>query len=67
MEKLLEHALDLKWFKGILSETQKLSYFENGGCLCTMSVALKKNKDDETTWLNCEAWGNGAEELSETF
>ena len=67
MEKLLEHALDLKWFSGFLSANPEVRYFESGGCLCTMSVALKKNKDDETTWLNCEAWGNGAEELSETF
>ena len=55
MEKLLEHALDLKWFKGILSAYTEIRYFENGGCLCTMSIALKKNKDDETTWLNCKA------------
>ena len=28
MEKLLEHALDLKWFKGILSADPEIKYWD---------------------------------------
>jgi single-stranded DNA-binding protein len=47
-------------FGGYITQPE-LRYFENGKAKCTFAIPLKKNKDDEAKWLNCEAWGRYAE------
>lgn len=67
MEKILSHALALSFFKGYLSKDPELQYFESGKCCVSFSLPLKKSKDDEAVWLNCKAWGEMAETISDTF
>lgn len=54
----------LKIFNGYITQPE-VRYFENGKCKCSFAIPLKKNKEDETTWLNCEAWGRNAEKVGE--
>ena len=54
----------LKIFNGYITQPE-VRYFENGKCKCSFAIPLKKNKEDEPTWLNCEAWGRNAEKVGE--
>lgn len=67
MEQFEQFEKTYKFFNGYLSADPEIKYFENGGCKCTFALPLKKNKDDEATWLNCESWGIKAEEISEKY
>lgn len=67
MEQFEQFEKTYKFFNGYLSADPEIKYFENGGCKCTFALPLKKNKDDEATWLNCESWGTKAEEISEKY
>lgn len=64
MEKFKEHELQLKWFAGYMNAPE-IKYFEQGTVKTTFSIPLKKKKDDEPVWLNCQAWGSLAETLGE--
>lgn len=63
-EKFNEFELRLKWFSGYISEPN-IQYFEKGSCKTTFSIPLKKQKDDNPTWLNCICWGDIAEKIAE--
>lgn len=67
MEKFEQFKKNYVFFNGFLSADAEIRYFENGGCKCTFSLPLKKSKDDEPTWLNCECWSNKAEEIYEKY
>lgn len=67
MKKFEQFEQKYVFFNGFLSNDAEIKYFENGGCKCTFSLPLKKNKDDEATWLNCESWGKKAEEIAENY
>ena len=54
-------------FTGFLSSDPKVKYFESGACKVTFSIPLKKKKEDEATWLNCEIWGKKGERLAEEY
>lgn len=59
-----EFELNLKWFSGYITEP-KINYTEQGLCNTKFAVQLKKNKQDETTFLNCILWNKKAEEFAE--
>ena len=65
MSNFDEFELNLKWFSGYLSADAELRYFESGKCKATFSIPLKKKKEDEAKWLNCECWGALAEKVGE--
>ena len=54
-------------FTGFLSADPEVKYFESGTCKVTFSIPLKKKKEDEVTWLNCECWGKKGERLAENY
>ena len=58
---------ELKWFHGYLSKDVEIKYFESGKAIATFSLPLKKSKDGDTTWLNCEAWGDLAEDIADVY
>lgn len=59
-EEFEQFKQNLDIFGGYITQPE-LRYFENGKAKCTFAIPLKKNKDDEVKWLNCEAWGRYAE------
>lgn len=61
-----EFELNLKWFSGYITEP-KINYTEQGLCNTKFAVQLKKNKQDETTFLNCILWNKKAEEFAEKY
>lgn len=64
MEKFDALELKLKWFAGYMNAPE-IKYLESGSCKTTFSIPLKKKKDDEPIWLNCQAWGKLAEKIAE--
>lgn len=64
--KFEEFELTLKWFSGYITEP-KTNYTEQGLCHTKFAVQLKKNKQDETTFLNCVLWNKKAEEFAEKY
>ena len=62
-----ELKANLDVFCGFLSQDPQIRYFESGKCKATFAIPLKKNKKDETKWLNCECWGKIAEKVSESY
>ncbi len=60
-----ELKANLDMFCGFLSNDPEIRYFESGKCKATFSIPLKKNKEDEAKWLNCECWGTLAEKVGE--
>ena len=64
MEKYEQFKQKLDIFSGYITQPD-VKYFENGKCKCNFAIPLKKSKDDDTLWLNCEAWGSMAEKIGE--
>ena len=64
-EEFEEFKLNLDIYGGYLSADAELRYFESGKCKATFSIPLKKHKEDEAKWLNCECWGTLAEKAGE--
>lgn len=64
MEKYEQFKLNLDIFGGYITQPE-LRFFESGKCKCTFAIPLKKNKDDEAIFLNCECWGKLAEKVGE--
>lgn len=62
-----ELKANLDIFYGFISQYPEIRYFESGKCKATFAIPLKKNKDDEAKWLNCECWGKTAEKISENY
>lgn len=62
-----ELKVNLDMFCGFLSNDPEIRYFESGRCKTTFAIPLKKNKEDEAKWLNCECWGKTAEKVSENY
>lgn len=60
----LEFRQSLDCFTGYITEP-KMRYFESGKCKCEFAIPLKKTKDDEALFLNCECWGRIAEQAGE--
>lgn len=56
-----------KVFNGYLSSDPEIKYFESGSCKTSFSLPLKKKKEDEAIWLNCESWGKIAEKIAENY
>lgn len=61
-------------FIGHLGGDPEVRYTPNGALVASFSLAVNrawKGKDgewqEETTWVNCVAWGDVGERLSETF
>ena len=44
-----------KVFSGFISEPE-IKYLDSGASVTKFSIPLKKQKDDEPVWLNCEIW-----------
>lgn len=65
MDKFEKHELKLKWFSGFLSADPDMKFFESGKCNCRFSIPLKDGEN--TDWLNCVAWSNLAEKISENY
>ena len=49
-------------FCGYITEPE-FRYTQNGKCVCTFAIPLKKNKNDEPLFLNCEAWNSVSERI----
>lgn len=52
---------------GTLGQDPEVTYFESGSVKCKFSLAheeYKKDTDNVTHWLPCEAWGKTAETIS---
>lgn len=64
MENFEQFEQKLKIFGGFITEP-KLRYFESGKCKCEFAIPLKKTKEDDTLWLNCEARNSKAEKIGE--
>lgn len=62
-----ELKVNYDMFNGYLSNDPEIRYFESGKCKTTFSIPLKKKKEDEAKWLNCECWGKVAEKVSENY
>lgn len=67
MEEFKQFEQNYVYFNGYIGTVPEIRYFGNGGCKCTFTIPLKKNKDDEATWLRCECWGKKAEEISDNY
>lgn len=68
MEKQFEQfEVKTKTFTGFISKDPEMKYLDSGSCVIKFSLPLKKNKDDEAVWLNCESWGKKAEEIAEKY
>ena len=44
-----------KVFSGFISDPE-IKYLDSGSNVTKFAIPLKKNKDDEPIWLNCELW-----------
>lgn len=64
MEKYNDFKLNLDVFGGFITAPD-VRYFENGKVKTTFAIPLKKDKDREPLWLNCECWGKLAEKVGE--
>lgn len=67
LEELKQFKQDYLFFNGFLSADPEMKYFDSGACKVIFSLPLKKNKEDKTTWLNCECWNKKAEEIGEKY
>jgi single-strand DNA-binding protein len=67
MKQFEKFELSLKTFRGFISKDPEIRYNNDGKSVTTFSLPLKKSKDDEATWLNCEAWGRLSEVIAETY
>ena len=67
MKQFEQFELQLKTFRGFLSDEPSIKYLESGASVTTFSLPLKKSKDDEATWLNCVCWGRLSETIAETY
>lgn len=68
MEKFNELKKNYDIFNGFLSADPEIKYFDSGKVVCKFSLPLKKDKDSETVWLNCETWNQVlAEHISEKY
>lgn len=57
-----------KTFTGWLMKDPELKYFDDGKSVCKFTLPLKKSKDDEPTYLNCETWSLAlGETISERY
>lgn len=65
-EQFEQFEQKLKLFSGYITQPE-LRYSENGKCKCTFGIPLKKSKDSEPIWLNCECWDRKAEEIGNKF
>lgn len=54
-------------FNGFLSGDPEIKFFDSGKCKTKFSLPLKKKKEDDAVWLNCEAWGKTAERITEEY
>lgn len=50
---------------GNLGKDPELKYFDNGNRVANFSVALRGFKEDETLWLDCEAWNKTADIMAD--
>lgn len=54
---------------GNLGKDPEIKYFDSGACKTTFTLALSaynsKTKENETEWVNCEAWNKTAETIAE--
>lgn len=64
MEKYNDFKLNLDIFGGFITAPD-IRYFESGKSKCTFAIPLKKDKDSNPIWLNCECWGKLAEKVGE--
>lgn len=62
-----ELKANLDIFCGFLFNDPEIRYFKSGKCKTTFAIPLKKNKENEAKWLNCECWGKVAEKASESY
>ena len=67
IEKYLTFEKHYTTFNGYLSADPEIKYYENGKCKTKFSLPLKKQKDDDAVWLNCEAWGKLGERIAENY
>lgn len=63
-EEFEQFKQNLDIFGGYITQPE-LRFFESGKCKCTFAIPLKKNKEDEAIFLNCECWGKLAEKVGE--
>lgn len=56
MEKFKDFEKNYKTFTGWLMRDPEIKYFESSKVCCQFTIPLKKNKDDEPIYLNCETW-----------
>lgn len=56
MEKFKDFEKNYKTFTGWLMKDPEIKYFETSKVCCKFIIPLKKNKDDEPIYLNCETW-----------
>lgn len=64
MEKYNDFKLNLDSFGGFITAPD-VRYFENGKVKTTFAIPLKKDKNSDPLWLNCECWGKLAEKVGE--
>lgn len=64
LEKFEQFEQNLKIFSGYVTEPE-LRYTEAGKCICTFGIPLRKNKEDDAIWLNCQVWDKKAEKIGE--
>jgi single-stranded DNA-binding protein len=58
MEKFEQFEQNYKTFTGYLSADSEIQYFDSGKVKTSFALPLKKSKDSETVWLNCETWND---------
>lgn len=67
MEEFKQFEIETHTFGGFISKDPEFKYNDNGSCVVKFSLPLKKKKDDEAVWLNCEAWQQLGEYIAEKF
>lgn len=67
VEEFEKFEQNYKCFSGFISDKPSINYSESGKIKTKFSIPLKKNKDDEPVWLNCEVWGKLAEKVADGF
>lgn len=63
-EKFEKFKFDLLAFRGFLVNF-KVTYNETGSAFARFSMQLNPNQDEEAVWINCNAFGDVADTLSE--
>ena len=64
MEKYNDFKLKLDVFGGSITAPE-VKYFDSGKCKTTFAIPLRKKKEDNAIFLNCECWGKLAEKVGE--